>query len=164
MYIRRKVFSVYTDELGEERYFSTTDFVNEDTYLAEGMYSSAVLIDGKVLDGANSKAATKAEWEQMFKNDAHKGGKVIGNAQDVEARVKELKKAGFNKNEINKALTREYKDAQAVAKQAKSAKNVQGIAAKSKGIIARNPKTAIALGVAGAAGAGVYAAKRKKNA
>ena len=28
MYIRRKVFSLLQDETGEERYFSTTEFVN----------------------------------------------------------------------------------------------------------------------------------------
>lgn len=33
MYIRRKVFSVIEDESGKERYFSTTEFVNEETYL-----------------------------------------------------------------------------------------------------------------------------------
>ena len=30
MYIRRKVFSLLQDEMGEERYFSTTDIVMED--------------------------------------------------------------------------------------------------------------------------------------
>ena len=40
MYIRRKVFSVALDEYGEERYFSTNEFLNEDSYLDEIMYSS----------------------------------------------------------------------------------------------------------------------------
>ena len=33
MYIRRKVFSIIEDENGEERLFSTTEFVDEETYL-----------------------------------------------------------------------------------------------------------------------------------
>lgn len=33
MYIRRKVFSVIEDENGVERYFSTTEFINEEAYL-----------------------------------------------------------------------------------------------------------------------------------
>lgn len=32
MYIRRKVFSILQDEMGEERYFSTTDFELEDSF------------------------------------------------------------------------------------------------------------------------------------
>jgi hypothetical protein len=39
MYIRRKVFSTFEDENGEERLFSTTEFMNEDQYLDELMYS-----------------------------------------------------------------------------------------------------------------------------
>ena len=35
MYIRRKVFSVVTDENGEEKLFSTTEFINEEEYLKE---------------------------------------------------------------------------------------------------------------------------------
>ena len=40
MYIRRKVFSVITDEYGDERYFSTTEFINEDAYLEDRMYAT----------------------------------------------------------------------------------------------------------------------------
>ena len=39
MYIRRKVFSLLQDEYGEERYFSTTEFVND--YYDERMYAEA---------------------------------------------------------------------------------------------------------------------------
>ena len=35
MYIRRKVFSTLVDEAGEERLFSTTDFVYDDRYFSE---------------------------------------------------------------------------------------------------------------------------------
>lgn len=38
MYIRRKVFSVIKDENGEEKYFSTTEFLNEETYLEQKEY------------------------------------------------------------------------------------------------------------------------------
>ena len=39
MYIKRKLYSTYTDGGGEERLFSTTEFVDEDQYLNEVIYS-----------------------------------------------------------------------------------------------------------------------------
>ena len=40
MYIRRKVFSsVIDEETGEEKLFSTTEFINEDTYLEQREYA-----------------------------------------------------------------------------------------------------------------------------
>jgi hypothetical protein len=39
MYIRRKLYSTFEDENGEERLFSSTEFVDEDQYLDEMMYS-----------------------------------------------------------------------------------------------------------------------------
>ena len=39
MYIRRKVFSTIIDESGEEKYFSSSEIIDEDTYLDELMYS-----------------------------------------------------------------------------------------------------------------------------
>ena len=39
MYIRRKVFSVILDENGDERSFSTNEFISEEDYLSEIMYS-----------------------------------------------------------------------------------------------------------------------------
>ena len=37
MYITRKVFSIAIDENGEERYFSTNEIINEESYLRELM-------------------------------------------------------------------------------------------------------------------------------
>jgi len=39
MYIKRKVFSTYIDEYGEERLFSSSEYVDEGDYLDEMMYS-----------------------------------------------------------------------------------------------------------------------------
>lgn len=39
MFIRRKVYSTFEDENGEERLFSTTEFIDEDQYLNEALYS-----------------------------------------------------------------------------------------------------------------------------
>jgi hypothetical protein len=39
MYIRRKLYSTFEDENGEERLFSTTEFIDEDQYLDEALYS-----------------------------------------------------------------------------------------------------------------------------
>ena len=43
MYITRKVFSIAIDENGEERYFSTNEIINEESYLRELMYSGEYL-------------------------------------------------------------------------------------------------------------------------
>ena len=68
MYIRRKVFSVITDENGEERLFSTTEFINEDEYLSEKLYTSdGDLTLGDKLDIAIKKhLTTKKDKEAMI--------------------------------------------------------------------------------------------------
>lgn len=43
MYIRRKVFSVMEDMYGDEKLFSTTEFINEDTYLDQKLYFQSSL-------------------------------------------------------------------------------------------------------------------------
>ena len=57
MYIRRKVFSVFEDEYGDERLFSTTELVNEDDYLDELMYSTYEIggREGAALRKANNR-------------------------------------------------------------------------------------------------------------
>lgn len=68
MYIRRKVFSIITDENGEERLFSTTEFINEDDYLSERLYTSGGdLTVGDKLDIAIKKhLTTKKDKEAMI--------------------------------------------------------------------------------------------------
>ena len=39
MYVKRKMYSTYLDDEGYERLFSTTEFMDEDSYLDEMMYS-----------------------------------------------------------------------------------------------------------------------------
>ena len=53
MYITRKVFSIAIDENGEERYFSTNEIINEESYLRELMYSGEYLDER--LFGRNTK-------------------------------------------------------------------------------------------------------------
>lgn len=48
MYITRKVFSIAIDENGEERYFSTNEILNEESYLRELMYSDEYLLDERL--------------------------------------------------------------------------------------------------------------------
>ena len=51
MYIRRKVFSsIIDEETGEERLFSTTEFINEDTYLEQKEYAKKDDTKLKLLD------------------------------------------------------------------------------------------------------------------
>jgi hypothetical protein len=104
MYIRRKVFSVLQDESGEERYFSTTDYVYDDRMFSKdsekkkshnGIYLEDInshrglgrsMILGAVLPGAiggyaGKKAANKADNEglsdrEILKKAKRKGSKV----------------------------------------------------------------------------------------
>lgn len=175
MYIRRKVFSTYVDEYGEERYFSTTEFINEDTYLEEGMFSSAVEIDGKLLDGANAGKRSQSYYNEVAKEWGRdpKNVKGInrGNAQAAAIRRADLQRAGLNEAEINRAMgvkassgvansSGVKKAEQAIKKGNKAGKN---LVSRAVAAVKRNPKTAAAVAAGGVAvgGAGVYAANRK---
>lgn len=76
MYIRRKVFSLLQDEMGEERYFSTTEFELEDG-LDERYYSDdeGMSTGAKVGIGAGATAATTAAALMAAKKGAF-GGKI----------------------------------------------------------------------------------------
>jgi hypothetical protein len=100
MYIRRKVFSVLQDESGEERYFSTTDYVYDDRMFSEkkksknGVYLEDVNshrglgrsfliggLGGAIGGYAGKKAANKADAEglsdkEILKRATKKGAKV----------------------------------------------------------------------------------------
>jgi len=52
MYIRRKAFSVAIDENGEEKLFSTTEIINEDSYL-EKLYAEAEKMSKKEFEKTN---------------------------------------------------------------------------------------------------------------
>jgi hypothetical protein len=72
MYIRRKVFSVLQDESGEERLFSTTEFMNEDSYLDEREFGIK-----EVAKGAADKVVSAGKY---VGGKAVQGGKFVGNA------------------------------------------------------------------------------------
>lgn len=173
MYIRRKVFSTFVDEYGQERYFSTTEFINEDTYLEEGMFSSAIEIDGKLLDGANTGKRSQAYYNEVGKewaNDpANMKGINRGNAQAASIRRAELKRAGLTEAEINRAMG--VKDSRGIANSTKKAEQAikkggkagKGLINRAVAAVKRNPKTAaaVAVGTAGVGAGAVYAANRK---
>jgi hypothetical protein len=72
MYIRRKVFSVLQDESGEERLFSTTEFMYEDSYLDEREFGIK-----EVAKGAADKVVSAGKY---VGGKAVQGGKFVGNA------------------------------------------------------------------------------------
>jgi hypothetical protein len=94
MYIRRKVFSTFEDENGEERLFSTTEFMNEDEYLDEICFSDdedqeltksdkARLRDLKWFKTKKGRevaenAIEKNDWEPYIKHTTKRGGQVGG--------------------------------------------------------------------------------------
>lgn len=78
MYIRRKVFSVIEDEYGQERLFSTTEFINEDTYLDYRLYADTE----DALAGAGAAGLTAAAI----------GGAGYGAHKGIQAAGKSLEK------------------------------------------------------------------------
>jgi exopolyphosphatase/pppGpp-phosphohydrolase len=60
MYIRRKVFSVLQDESGEERYFSTTDYVYDDRMFSEDGEKKPLSRGAKIAIGTAGTAALAA--------------------------------------------------------------------------------------------------------
>lgn len=69
MYIRRKVFSVAIDEMGEEKYFSTNEIISEENYLNEVMYSD------KKNNKNNNEPRKLSEEERRLLADYLKAGK-----------------------------------------------------------------------------------------
>ena len=84
MYIRRKVFSVALDENSEERYFSTNEFISEEDYLNEVMYSKKRkrprhLTESEKDDLANIQEMNKYDRktdELMYEGDREKDRRV----------------------------------------------------------------------------------------
>ena len=70
MYIRRKVFSVAVDEMGEEKYFSINEVINEEDYLNEVMYS-----DNKKNNRNNNEPRKLSKEERKLLADYLKAGK-----------------------------------------------------------------------------------------
>ena len=80
MYIRRKVFSTLVDdETGEERLFSTTEFMNEDSYLDERLYGI--------------KDMSKNAWEKTKGGFKYVGDKIAAGGKYVGSKFKSGGKA-----------------------------------------------------------------------
>lgn len=101
MYIRRKVFSVITDENGEERYFSTTEFINEDSYVenmysdeAEGALAGAGAAGLGVAGAAGAAYGAKKGISALAKRDLAKREAIRSAAiEDAVTKSKGIKKA-----------------------------------------------------------------------
>lgn len=80
MYIRRKVFSVVTDENGEEKLFSTTEFINENEYL-ENLSNEKYFSEDEENDGLSKKqkAAIATAVTAALATTAVIGGKKLKN-------------------------------------------------------------------------------------
>jgi hypothetical protein len=117
MYIRRKVFSVAIDESGEEKLFSTTEIMSEDSYL-EKIYAEAEAekkssTGKKVAIGAGATAAAGAGGiygagklgEKMVKSAAKKAKDQVYN--DSVAGYKELVKKGVSSGDAKKLIYEE---------------------------------------------------------
>lgn len=89
MYIRRKVFSVITDEFGEERYFSTTEFINEEAYLEEREYTYKDA-KGNIRDSYTNEIKVSAKDAANLEDGVlyTKDGKLKKSAQKVESKKK----------------------------------------------------------------------------
>jgi hypothetical protein len=86
MYIRRKVYSVFEDENGELRYFSTNEIVSEEDYL-ERLYSEDYLDDDD-MERLFSDFEDERYYARAVETEAVKKGKELG--QKNAKKIKEL--------------------------------------------------------------------------
>ena len=191
MYIRRKVFSALTNEMGEERLFSTTDYVldqyefsSKRQKLLREKYEQSVA--GKGVSAAQAKKiARKMAMEQEGSNlnylvnhggagtngIAGETGKSIKNLKklggDVKGSLKDLKeflKKGYDKSyTYNNPTTKDISRKAAVAKEGFFKKGVGSL----KNLYAKHPTASkVAAGTAisaGLAGLGYEGYKHYKN-
>lgn len=122
MYIRRKVFSTIIDENGEEKYFSSSEIIDEDTYLDELMYSEDEDLLGEhtysmeskalgvVFPGAyQAKEAAKYGYDKdEYRNKRAKyavlGALTPGTATVIKKKAEAMAKEGKSKKEIRNYL------------------------------------------------------------
>lgn len=166
MYIRRKVFSTFVDEYGQERYFSTTEFINEDAYLDQREFG-VVDVNHGVRNG--SIGYDQKEFLNFIKKEGYNMDELRGAGKGKGNDVFKYLKQKFEKQKLGE-LTKGMNDKQAREHLSKMAKEqTEGAVKKgsivksTKGLIRRNPKTAALIGGAAlaAGGAGIYAANRK---
>jgi len=78
MYIRRKVFSIAIDENGEEKLFSTTELVDEDSYI-EKLYSENPE-QKEFTSVRGAKKIAKATLDAVYEGNRKELGKIIARA------------------------------------------------------------------------------------
>jgi len=172
MYIRRKVFSSFIDENGEERYFSTTEFEDERLYSyidAEGNLRSSA--DDRIVKTAKEMGETKGmKAPKGYKSGT--GGSERGYHDVTKKEMAANKKAaGVAKKSVDKNWNKSeaYKAEKKAATEALKEKKIrlEPYTNKIKKLQKNNKRLAIGAAGAGAAaiGAGTYAAlKGRKKA
>lgn len=183
MYVRRKVFSVLTDEMGEERLYSVNETLlggYEYDEVDERMYAD-VNDYNKEIAGA-TKGALTAAGVLGAGYGTYVGGKKLINSAIYEKSIDWVKKQAENGNETARKLLKKAENGgekakKAVIEFAKATKEKgSGIIEKGKNAIVKskpvvwvknNPKLAsgIAAGtaIASAAGYGAYKAHKNKK-
>ena len=181
MYIRRKVFSVVLDENGEERYFSTNEFINEEDYLDEVLFSDddeeseekshrgrniaigaggAAALTGSGIYGAKKLGQHLSKSRGLFKGGAEdrlrRGIRWIGADRIIK------KDARSRRQKVGDAL---QKPADWIVAKTKGSKKyiTDKAAGAGKWISAHSKPLGIGAGVAAAAGTGYYGYKKVKN-
>lgn len=116
MYIRRKVFSSFIDEYGEERYFSTTEFEDERLYadvVADMQIEEAKrrIMEGTATDADRKLIQSGGLHEQRVRNEIDaardKNGAVVGGKEEKKIinREKRRKKADPNYGKVTPLTT-----------------------------------------------------------
>jgi hypothetical protein len=124
MYIRRKVFSSFIDEYGEERYFSTTEFEDERLY-AEHPFKPGVFVTAK-----ERKELIEAEAKKKGYKDSKEMLTYL-NRQDVNDMLSEGREKAAKEAEIE-ATKRAAQKAERRANQATYEELAKKEAAKKK--------------------------------
>lgn len=176
MYIRRKVFSVLTDQYGEERYFSTTEFMNEEDYLAQHIYTDVYDSTGKFIGDA-AKDATKRDAKYyeglagISKDGSYGVSGEIRKAEEEFMNSAKFKSATQAEKEMllkdfrlgqTKDRLKKNVDARKAGKAAE--KKANSLVGKAQAWAKKNPKLAMAAAATtgtAAIGGGVIAARKK---
>lgn len=189
MYIRRKVFSLLQDEMGEERYFSTTDITLEDAEqrifskkednLSESRSPKAAVavggstaIGGTALALINKKDAKKGArgLEGAMKKIAQAKNTIGANEEFIKEATKSKPKTIINRifnTKTNKAINEKAaeitKNEKIVGASNKAIKNITAKYGRSMSLHSKGKKAALAGAGLAALGTAVELTKPKKG-
>jgi len=171
MYIRRKVFSVALDENGEEKYFSTNEFINEEDYLDEVLFSDddeeseekshrgrniAIGAGGAAaLTGGGIYGAKKlGQHLSKSRTIGERGRRLVSHIPGVDMRNRRQKVGDILQKPADWIVAKTKGSRKYIVNKATGA---------GKWISAHSKPLGIAGGVAAATGAGYYGYKKVKN-